>query len=64
VNNLVKFSDGDGSGLELETSMVTIEVVENGYVVYLTDEDGDSKHAFQYKDRAGMMNFLHEVLGV
>lgn len=64
MNNLVKFSDGDGSDFTTETHLATIEVTENGYIVYLSTEEDDTKYAFQYKDRKEMMEFIGGVLGV
>lgn len=67
MNNLVKFSDGDNSDFTATTNLVTIEPVDNGYVVYTTSDDdevGDTKQVFEYSNRGEMMKYLREVLGV
>lgn len=64
MNNLVKFSDGDGSGLDTSLEYVTIEPTENGYIIYVTDDEGDTKQVFEYANRKQMMKFIGGVLGV
>ncbi|MDA9072662.1 hypothetical protein N9K75_02170 [bacterium] len=64
MNNLVKFSDGDGDDFTSETEFVTIESADNGFVIHISSDDGDSKTVFAYKDRKEMMKFIEGALGL
>lgn len=64
MDNLVKFSDGDGSGLDIGLEYVTIEPTENGYIIFMTSDEGDAKQVFEYTNRKQMMEFIEGVLGI
>lgn len=64
MTNLVKFSDGDGGDFQNLTEFVTIESADNGYIVHVSSDEGDSKSVFSHKDKKGLMKFIEEVLGV
>jgi hypothetical protein len=64
VTNL-KFKDEDGGGDDYSLENVSIDMVDNGYLVTFTYDDGDElKEVYSYKDRKEMMKSIEYKLGV
>lgn len=64
ITNL-KFKDEDGSDDDYSLENVSIDMVDNGYVVTFTYDDGDEvKEVYGYKDRKDMMKSIEHKLGV
>ena len=64
VTNL-QFKDGDDDDGDFSLENVSIDMVDNGYVVTFSYDDGDEvKEVYGYKDRKDMMKSIEHKLGV
>lgn len=64
ITNL-KFKEKDGDDNEVYVSYVSIQVVENGYIITVTDaDDEDTSYVVPYKDKDGVIKLIKSSLGI
>ena len=64
ITNL-KFKEKDGDDNEMYINYVSIQVVENGYIITVTDaDDEDTSYVVPYKDKDDVIKLIKSSLGI